>query len=122
MLFIPVAYKNYGIALLRIDFVHYIVPAIVFYVPYLLFMVLVGASMSSIEQLTTNKTSWSSMNEAERAKLIFTLVLCLITVGIMIAFIVYTVIVFRRVRREIRERKAAGKADHKDGSAVASHN
>ena len=109
VLFIPVAYKNYGIALLRINFLHYIVPAILFYIPYLLFMVLVGASMSSIEQLTSSKTSWSKMADAEKAKMIFTLVLCLITVVIMVVFIVYTVIVFRRIRREIKERKAAEK-------------
>jgi len=114
VLFIPVAYKNYGIALLRIDFVHYIVPAIIFYVPYLLFMVLVGASMSSIEQLSSNKSSWATMTDAEKAKMIFTLVLCFITVVIMIAFVVYTVIVFRRIRREIKDKKAADKQSTAD--------
>lgn len=108
-MFIPVAYKNYGIAMLRINFLHYIIPAIVFYVPYLLFMVLVGASMSTIEQLTNGTSSWSTMSEAERAKLIFTLGLCLVTVIIMIAFIIYTVVVFRRIRREIRDKKQAEK-------------
>jgi large-conductance mechanosensitive channel len=110
VLFIPVAYKNYGIAMLRINFVHYMVPAVIFYIPYLLFMVLVGASMSSLEQLTNDKASWKTMSEAEKVKLVFTLVLCAITVVIMIAFIIYTVIVFRRIRREIRERKLAEQA------------
>ena len=110
MLFIPVAYKNYGIAMLRINFVHYMVPAVIFYIPYLLFMVLVGASMSSLEQLTNDKASWKTMSEAEKVKLVFTLVLCAITVVIMIAFIISTVIVFRRIRREIRERKLAEQA------------
>lgn len=105
VLFIPVAYKNYGIALLRINFWHYIIPAVVFYVPYLLFMVLVGASMSSIEQISSGSTSWSQMSEADKARLVFTLVLCFITVIIMVVFIWYTVLVFRRIRREIREKK-----------------
>ena len=123
MLFIPVAYKNYGIAMLRINFVHYMVPAVIFYIPYLLFMVLVGASMSSLEQLTNDKASWKTMSEAEKVKLVFTLVLCAITVVIMIAFIIYTVIVFRRIRREIRERKLAeqaAEANKEDKEPVAS--
>lgn len=108
ILFIPVAYKNYGIAILRINFVQFIVPALVFYVPYLLFMVLVGASMSTIEQLTSGSSSWATMTDAEKAKLVFTMTLMLITVIIMIAFIVYTVVIFRRIRRQIRNQKQTG--------------
>lgn len=93
---------------------HYIVPAVIFYIPYLLFMVLVGASMSSIEQLTSTH-SWNNMSQAEQWKLIFTLVLCFITVIIMIVFIIYTVVVFRRIRREIREQKKREQGQANDG-------
>jgi len=51
------------------------------------------------------------MTPASKAKLIFTLVLCAITIAIMVGFIVYTVIIFRRIRREIRERKLAEKTE-----------
>lgn len=104
MLFIPVAYKNYGIALLRINFWHYSLPAILFYIPYLLFMVLVGASMSSFEEIYS-KRSWKDMSTADKWKFSFTMALMFITVVIMIGFIIYTAKVFRKIRREIRERK-----------------
>lgn len=99
------AYKNFGISLLRINFVHYVVPAFLFYIPYLLFMVLVGASMSSVESLYSGDSSWSSMSPAAQARFIFTMVLMGITVFLMLGFIVYTVIVFRRIRKEIRTEK-----------------
>ena len=44
VLFFPVAYKNYAMGLMKINFVQYAVPVVVFYVPYLWFYVLVGSS------------------------------------------------------------------------------
>lgn len=123
-MFIPVAYKNYGIAVLRINFMQYSVPAVVFYVPYLLFMVLVGASMSNIEQLYSSN-GWREMSSAEKWRLGFTLALCLVTVALMIFFIIYTVVVYRRIRREIREKKrleaeaGTGAAEPSAAGAVA---
>jgi cbb3-type cytochrome oxidase subunit 3 len=118
VLFIPVAYKNYGIAVLTINFVQYIVPAVIFYIPYLLFMVLVGASMSNIEQLYSSN-GWRDMSQAEKWRLGFTLALCFVTVALMIVFIVYTVIVYRRIRREIKEMKNAERVKSAADEAVA---
>ena len=46
------------------------------------------------------------MTQADKVKFMFTMGLMTVTVVIMIGFIVYTVKVFRQIRREIREKKA----------------
>lgn len=61
--------------------------------------------MSSVEAIYSGDSSWSSMSPAAQMRFIFTMVLMGITVVLMVGFIVYTVVVFRRIRKEIRLEK-----------------
>lgn len=82
-MFIPVAYKNYALSLLHINFIQFIIPAAVFYVPYLLSMTLVGASLSNFEE-ATDKRSWNEKSTADKVKFYFTSCLMVLTIVIIV--------------------------------------
>lgn len=89
MMFIPVATKNYLMALLEINFLQYAVPAAVFYIPYLGAMVLVGANLDNFRKVS-DPNGWSKMNSVEKFQFIFTTFLSAATILVLIWFAVIT--------------------------------
>lgn len=59
---IPVTYKNYLISLMEINFVQFIVPAVFFYLPYFSSYILIGMTLSSIQEIISGKISQAEKN------------------------------------------------------------
>jgi uncharacterized membrane protein YdjX (TVP38/TMEM64 family) len=86
MMFIPVATKNYMMPLMEISFIQYAIPAVIFYIPYLGAMVLVGANLDNIVKVAESG-GWSEMNSQEKFQYCFTMILATLTVLILFFFI-----------------------------------
>lgn len=58
---IPVTYKNYLISLMDIDFVQFMVPAVAFYLPYFSNYILIGMTISSINDIIEGNISQAEL-------------------------------------------------------------
>merc|ERR1712072_1465783 len=101
-MFIPVATKNYLMALLEINFVQYAVPAAIFYTPYLGAMVLIGANLDDFVKVA-QENGWKQMNGYQKFQFIFTGFLCVLTVLSLIYFGVYTCKKMKQIEKQQKE-------------------
>ena len=117
MMFIPVATKNYLMALLEINFIQYAVPAAVFYIPYLGAMVLVGANLDDFVKVS-QENGWSQMNSYEKFQFLFTGFLSVLTVALLVYFAVFTCKKMKQIERAHKEAEDLETEDNKEDQLI----
>ena len=97
---IPVTYKNYLISLMDINFLQFIVPCVLFYIPYFSNYLLIGKTISSIKDIIDGKFS-----EAELEVVIMFICVHVVLILISIVSLGYLIYKTCQLHKKYKEEK-----------------
>lgn len=102
VLFIPITYKNYLIALLDMDFVSFMIPAVVHYYFYFSCFAIIGVSISTLSDTFAGKIPTEN-KKSFYLFLSFMMLMMVASIGVIVYFTVMTVRKFKQHKRESAE-------------------